>query len=485
MDTAHRSLAQTLAQLPPEWPDGLHPAIRSALRALDQKVVVLDDDPTGTQTVHGVPVLTEWTVAALRDELANELPAFYVLTNSRSMPLAEAQALNRTIGRNLAEAAGQSGRRFAAVSRSDSTLRGHFPGEVAALAEGIGSPRGERVDGWLLIPFFQEGGRYTIEDTHYVAEGDALVPAGETEFARDAAFGYRASDLRLWVEEKTGGRIPARDVASVSLDDIRRGGPERVAERLQALDDGRVCIVNAASTADLEVFTLGLLLAEQRGKRFLYRTAASFVPVRAGIPPRPLLTADELRLPAAGGGLIVAGSYVPKTGRQLEQLFAETRATRVEVAVERLLEDGERQDEIRRAVSRAGESLGRGEDVVVFTSRALVTGTGGEESLAIGRRVSESLVEIVRALPAPPRYLLAKGGITSSDIATRALGVKRAMVLGQILPGVPVWQLGPESQYPGLAYIVFPGNVGGPAALVEIARALGAPERKGTQAWEA
>ena len=71
-----------------------------------------------------------------------------------------------------------------------------------------------------------------------------------------------------------------------------------------------------------------------------------------------------------------------------------------------------------------------------------------------------------------PRYILAKGGITSSDIATRALNVKKAMVLGQILPGVPVWKLGAESRFPNLAYIVFPGNVGDDRALIAVVRQL-------------
>jgi uncharacterized protein YgbK (DUF1537 family) len=81
-------------------------------------------------------------------------------------------------------------------------------------------------------------------------------------------------------------------------------------------------------------------------------------------------------------------------------------------------------------------------------------------------------VAIVRQLERRPRYLLAKGGITSSDIATRGLGIRRALVLGQILPGVPVWQSGPESRFPGMPYIVFPGNVGGVEALAEVCKQL-------------
>ena len=102
---------------------------------------------------------------------------------------------------------------------------------------------------------------------------------------------------------------------------------------------------------------------------------------------------------------------------------------------------------------------------MVFTSRLLITGKDAVSSLDIGNQVSHGLIEIVRKITQKPRYILAKGGITSSDVATRALGVRKARILGQVLPGVPVWKLGREARYPDLAYIVFPGNVGGPEAL--------------------
>jgi uncharacterized protein YgbK (DUF1537 family) len=468
MSAPRRTLTDVLNSLLPEWPDDPAPTITAALRARREKIVVLDDDPTGTQTVHGVPVLTEWSVPTLQAELANELPVCFLLTNSRSVPLAQAQALNADIGHHLRDAVQRAGKPCVVVSRSDSTLRGHFPGEVEALAEALG----QRLDAWLLIPFFQEGGRYTIDNTHYVAEGDTLVPAGETEFARDAVFGYRASDLRQWVEEKTAGRIAAATVATVSLEDIRRGGPERVAARLAAVPQGGVCVINAASRRDLEVFTAGLLAAEARGKRFLYRTAASFVPARAGMAPRALLTPEEVATSEAAGGLIVVGSYVPRTTSQLTHLLQQAGVAPVEVEVQALLSDTQRPGAIAHTAQEVNVGLRRGQDVVLFTSRQLVTGSDAASSLSIGQRVSQGLVAMVQALTTRPRYILAKGGITSSDVATQGLGVRRAMVLGQILPGVPVWQLGPETRHPGLAYVVFPGNVGGPEALGQMVTAL-------------
>lgn len=456
------------ATLPPEWPDDLLPAIQVQVAASQRKIVVLDDDPTGTQTVHDIPVLTEWSVELLRTELLNDDPVFYILTNSRSMPLPAAQALNREIGHNLMVASAQSGRAFVVVSRSDSTLRGHYPGETDALAAAIET----QVDATLIIPFFLEGGRYTINDIHYVAEGEQLVPAAETPFARDAAFGYQHSNLCEWVAEKTGGRIPAEAVATISLDDIRLGGPGRVAEKLMTLTQGTACIINAVSMRDIQVFVVGLLQAEAQGKKFLYRTAASFVQVRAGLAARPLLTPADLALPQTGGGLVVVGSYVPKTTGQLAELLALPDVVSCELRVASLLDAATRQTEIERAAQVIDQALQQGQDVVVYTSRDLVTGQNAEHSLSIGQQVSDSLVALVHALKTQPRYLLAKGGITSSDVATKGLGVRRALVLGQILPGVPLWRTGAESLYPGLAYIVFPGNVGDAQALARVVTTL-------------
>jgi uncharacterized protein YgbK (DUF1537 family) len=459
--------AELFGSLAAEWPEELLPEIRRAAEEAGRTVVVLDDDPTGTQTVHGVRVLCGWGVDALAAELRDEPLCFYVLTNSRSVPLAEAAAMNAEIGRNLREASRRAGRDFVVVSRSDSTLRGHFPGEVRALAEALGGA----FDGWIVMPFFEEGGRYTVGDVHYVAEGDELLPAALTPFARDASFGYAASDLREWVEEKTGGEVGADQVLSVSIDDLRRSGPHGVAEKLGALEGGAVCVVNAAGYRDAEVFVRGLLEAEARGKRFLYRTAASFVRVRAGIASRPLLRRDEMGLPQRGGALFVVGSHVPRSTDQLACLLDRTDAEGIELSVEALLGD-DAGAEVARVAGAADACLADGRDAAVYTSRTLVTGADAEESLSIGARVSEAVVGVVRTLRNRPRYLVGKGGITSSDLATEALGVRRATVLGQILPGVPVWRAGRESRWPRLAYVVFPGNVGGTDALVRIVEEL-------------
>jgi uncharacterized protein YgbK (DUF1537 family) len=480
MPMTHQTL---LAGLPPEWPEDLLPHIQAQVRAAGSKVVVLDDDPTGNQTVHDVAVLTEWSLPLLIDAFHEPEAVVYLLTNTRSMPATEAQARNREIALRLKAAREATHREFVIVSRSDSTLRGHYPDETAALAATLGLP----FDATLIVPFFVEGGRITAHDIHYVKEGELLIPAAETEFARDATFGYTHSNLRAWVSEKHGGAVTADKVASITLDDIRRGGPDAVTAKLARLSGGAICIVNAVSYRDLEVVVAGLLAAEARGKRLLYRTAASFVRVRGGIAPQPLLTHAALGGAAphadtaspAAGGLTIAGSHVAKTTRQVAAAAALPGVHRMEVAVPALLDAGQRAGEIARVVERAGALLGAGEEVLIVTSRELVgrteEGAGsskGSSSLAIGQQVSAALVDIVRGLPTRPAWIIAKGGITSSDIATEALNVHRAWVLGQAIPGVPVWRTGPESRWPALIYVVFPGNVGDDSALAEMVQIL-------------
>lgn len=450
----------------------LEAEVRAAVLASGRKLVALDDDPTGVQTVANIAVLARWEVDDLAAELQREAPLFFVLTNSRSLPEPDAVALNREIVSNLVAASHATGVSFAIASRSDSTLRGHFPAETGAIARALGG-----VDGILLCPAFFEGGRVTIDDVHYLRDGDRLVPVNETEFARDATFGYRHANLREWVEEKTGGRVPATAVHSLGLEDIRAGGPERIASILSRAAGGQIFVVNATGYADLYVVVLGLLRAEAAGKRFVYRTGASFVRARVGIPARPLLRRADLLGPDAPAvpGLVIAGSHVQRSTEQLMRLLELPKTHGIEVSVRDILEGGTSRDAaLRRAQSLAEDALRQGNTAIIFTSRQVERGS---DQLGISRAISAALVAIVRGITANPGFIVGKGGITSSDIGTQALGVRRALVLGQIRPGVPVWRLGPETRFPGLPYIVFPGNVGGPSTLAEIVAELRGDER--------
>jgi uncharacterized protein YgbK (DUF1537 family) len=434
--------------------------------------VVLDDDPTGTQTVHGVDILADWSVAALSDALAGSPACFFILTNSRSLPEPEAVALNREIAANLLTAGRHTGRRFAVVSRSDSTLRGHFPAETDALLAGLS----DEFDGTVLAPAFFEGGRITVDDMHMVAHSGRWVQAAETEFARDAAFGYRNSNLRLWVQEKTHGAVLAQALASLDLKTLRSAaGAGAVRAHLMGLRKGTIVIVNAANYRDMEVAVHGLLQAEAAGRRYLYRTAASFVRVRAGLSPRSLLAPGELKGDEHTGGLVVVGSYVQRSTEQLRAALALPDSTGIEFDVNQLRDPQARSAQIAAVAARAESAIRAGANSVIYTSRQLETSLGKAGELGAARIVSAALVEVVCRIRLRPGWFIAKGGITASDLAVQGLGVRRARVLGQAAPGIPVWRTGPESRHPGLTYIVFPGNVGTAETLRDLMATLARP----------
>ncbi|MFI6486464.1 four-carbon acid sugar kinase family protein [Streptomyces sp. NPDC050564] len=434
------------------------------------RLVVLDDDPTGTQTTAGLPVLTTWTVDDLRWALRQQSPAFFVLTNTRSLAPDAAATRNREIVRALHEASRAEGTPYVIASRGDSTLRGHFPLETDVLAEEL-TCLGAAPDGVVLVPAYIEAGRLTLDSAHWMRTPDGLLPVGESEFAKDATFGYTSSALPDWVEEKTGGRTPADKVVRITLTDLRTGGPAHVAERLAALRDGATAVVDAVCDDDLRVLALALAEVEEKGTRLLYRVGPSFVRARAGQSAHPPLTEAELKPLRADApyGLIVVGSHVSLTTRQLNLLREQHGDIReFELDVVQLLDDTRREAHIQETATAAAAALERS-DTVIRTTRTVVTATDPDESLAISRSVSAALVEAVRLVTAArrPAFVIAKGGITSSDTATHGLEIRRAWACGTLLPGiVSLWQPvdGPAA---GIPYIVFAGNVGGDTALAD------------------
>jgi uncharacterized protein YgbK (DUF1537 family) len=342
---------------------------------------------------------------------------FFILTNSRALHPPQARELMHEICSNLKSAASETGVHFEIVSRSDSTLRGHFPLEVQAAEDILGS-----ADMWLLCPFFLQGGRYTIDDVHYVAEGDKLVPAGHTPFAKDATFGYKSSNLRDWVVEKSKGEISKDRVQSLTLDTIRRGGADAVKDQLMGFPKASVVIINAAATEDIDTVILGMLQADDAGKKFLCRTGAAFVSSRLGIPQIDPISAQQLSLSGSVGGLVIAGSYVPKTTSQLEVLRQRggQKLTTIELSVRKILESEDAASSvITEAIARAENEISKGQDVLVMTSRELVTGENEAKSLDIGSSIAKALVTFLVDLRTKPRYVIAKVSICILFICLR------------------------------------------------------------------
>ena len=447
-------------------------ALNEEREAFDRKIIVLDDDPTGVQTVNGIHVYTDWTEESIAAGFAEENRMFFILTNSRAFQTAQTEEEHRTIAARVAAEARQTGKEFMLISRSDSTLRGHYPLETVTLARTL-EESGERIDGEVLMPFFKEGGRFTIGDVHYVQEGAELTPAGDTEFARDKTFGYTSSDMKEYIEEKTQGAFRAADVVSISLDDLRAVHVDAITEQIMAVTDFRKLIVNAVDYVDVKVFAIAMMRAMKAGKNFLFRTAAAWTKVIGGVTDKPLLRRDELVVAGnANGGLIIIGSHVKKTTEQFEKLRELDAVKFVEFNHLLVLDTPRLEAEMQRIIRETEDAIRHGMTVAVYTGRKRFDAGSEEESLRVAVQISDAITSIVHRLSVQPAFLIAKGGITSSDVGTKGLSVRRALVLGQVAPGIPVWQTGAESKFPGMSYIIFPGNVGAVETLRDVVKML-------------
>lgn len=449
--------------------------LSQAMEGFHKKLVVLDDDPTGVQTVHDVSVYTDWEEESIRNGFEEKEAMFFILTNSRSFSVEETTKVHQDIAARVAKVARELGQDFMIISRGDSTLRGHYPLETQLLADGLTKNEGVVIDGEIICPFFPEGGRYTMDNIHYVKEQDNLVPAGMTEFARDKTFGYKSSDLTEYVEEKTEGKYHKEDCITISLDELNALDVQGIKDKLMSAQNMAKIIVNAVSYADLKVFCAALVLAMKAGKHYMARTAAAFTKVMGRISDQPLLGRAQLEGDTKNGGIVLIGSHVKKTTDQLNCLKElDGQADFMEFQVNTVFEENGLEKAVERTVKAAEEKILSGRTVVIYTSRQLLAPENmtPEEKLHISVKISNAVTSIIGKLSVKPKFIIAKGGITSSDVGTKALRVKKARAMGQVKKGIPVWMTGEESKFPGMPYIIFPGNVGEVSTLKEIVEEL-------------
>ena len=478
MKEAKRISAEILKTFPAVDEAVVEAMLQEEVRKNEKKIVVLDDDPTGVQTVHDISVYTGWDLDSIREGFAEEGKLFYILTNSRGLTVSQTTQVHEDIARRVAQVSRETGRDVILMSRSDSTLRGHYPLEPRLLKDIVEEETGMTIDGEVMCPFFKEGGRFTIDDVHYVKYGDELVPAGETEFAKDKTFGYTASDIKDYIEEKTGGEYKAADVTSISLEDIRALNIDKIVDQLMQVRDFNKIVVNAIDYVDVKIFCVALYRAMAKGKHFMFRTAAAIVKEIGGISAQPLLTREQMiTKETRNGGVIVVGSHTEKTTRQLEELKKIPGIVSIEFDSDLVLDDAKFAEETKRVRKLIEETIAGGKTAVAYTRRKLlvIENDTKEDALVRSVKISDAVQSLVGELTVEPSFVIAKGGITSSDVGTKALRVRRANVMGQIRPGIPVWQTRSESKFPNTPYVIFPGNVGEDITLREAAEILMQP----------
>jgi len=395
------------------------------------RMVVFDDDPTGIQTVHSCLLVTDWSDDNLVQAFSDEVPFFYILTNTRALTSEAArERLTSAIEAVIRINQQQFGYRLICVSRSDSCLRGHFPLETDVMREVLAS---HNLPVWPITPFvpsFIESGRFTIDGVHYMKKGNQLIPCHETEFARDNVFGYHHSRLIDYIIEK-GGNPSHYD------------------------------IVNAQSYEELDAYR-DRLFSELEGweGNVIIRSSSSLPRSMSGIEDRPLLTSQDLHIKTNTPGTFIVGSHVQKTTLQLEQLLTSSKVKGLEIGIDHILDNSA--SLLSETLHEMKNLFLQGITPVVYTSRKEMRINDAERRQQLGQQVSDFLVSIVQNLPYNPSYLVAKGGITSHDILCHGLQVKTARVMGQVINSVPCIL---TSAFP---YIIFPGNVGSEDSLLEI-----------------
>ena len=481
-----------LASLPPEFPMYLTQRIEEELRAAPNEMVVyLEDDSTGVQKSHDVYLTTDYSERGIRSGIRAAREAghrlVFILTNSRALSARKAEELNREIAQTLAEIAHDEGLTFRIGSRSDSTLRGHFPLEPLVLMETL-KPFTGKYDGIIVsYAFLTEMGRITVNRIHLLriikTDGSFWYrPVHMTRFAEDKRFGYPTSDMAEYVEYKFStsglGEVNSRDVLHIGIHAIRRGVPEEFRRRLLEAENGRIITVDIVTHRDLQVFVLGLLMAERAGKNYIYRSAASLPPARVSMKDIPVLTRKDIlgtqRL--AGNILCLWGSIVELSNIQLEAVLKQVPdLTPIEFDVRRVLKsDEDMEDVTEMAVRGAEEAFKRDRHALVYTvprTEYPPERLSDEAKAANEQRIATAFQEVYNRLNVRPAAVIFKGGTTSST-GLFSSGAKRVYVLGQVAPGIPIVKILPQDneRFPGeeTLMVLGPGNVGVTETYIEM-----------------
>lgn len=468
--STYRSFLQTISDYAALSCESLRNEISQSLQTNAIKIVVLDDDPTGIQTVHDCLLLTNWKAENLEKAFIDETPIFYVLTNTRSMTAEAAEQVTREAVTAIVECNRKQGFKLIFISRSDSTLRGHFPLEPDTIRQVLEQNLLPVLASTYFIPSFFEAGRYTIEGTHYLKDKDRLIPVSETEFATDNVFGYHHSKLSEYITEKTNGIVDAAQIGCLTLEELRRNSLQEIKSSMKRQSGKPWITVDALGYDDLWKFSVVLLqILAETDTNALLRTSSSLPKALSGMGDQALLNREAL-ISKKGLGIFIVGSHVKKSSNQLTVLLEVKSTKGIELDIKSILAEP---DALMANVLQELKAAKKAKlTPIVYTSRKELRSADAAERLQTGSKISDFLVRIVRELPFEPSYIVAKGGITSHDILTKGLEIETAVVAGQILPGVPVVKTAANHRFPNMPYIIFPGNVGETDALKQVLEKL-------------
>jgi len=440
------------------------------------KIIIFDDDPTGSQTVYGCPLLLNWDEQTLEKAFTKSSPLIFLLANTRSLSSDLAVNKTREICSSIKKfflRQGYSKDDYFYISRGDSTLRGHGVLEPAILAEELGP-----FHATFHIPAFLEGGRTTENGIHYL-DG---VPVHTTDFGRDNIFGYSTSNLSKWIEEKSLGKIQEENILHVEIKQLdmafnNEDGFKALLSFLSKLENNISVVVDAKLPYHLETLAKAIKVLSKE-KRFLFRTAASFINSLSGLPPNPKDTTGLVSLKLKNNefeykpGLIMVGSHVKLATDQLEVLLNDNSCEGLEIPVSKLaaifaLKDCQQAilDLEDILLSKIDYILDIKKVPVLYTTREEMIFSSYSKRMSFGLELAEFMAILVRKITNKLGYIISKGGITTQLLLQKGLNFNQVDLKGQILPGLSI--VTSNSDQYDLPVITFPGNLGNEKTLLE------------------
>ena len=435
------------------------------------KIVVIDDDPTGSQSVYGCPLLLSWDQDILTKGIRSPSSLLFVLANTRSMSPQMAETTTRDICQSIQKSINNTDLNFDDVlfiSRGDSTLRGHGVLEPTILSQELGP-----FDATFHVPAFFEGGRTTVNGVHFLNGS----PVHLSNFASDQIFGYSTSYLPDWLEEKSKGEILSQSVFRVTIEQLQDAiksdkGMKELCVFLKALSRNVSVVVDAEDSSHLEVFAKAViqLMGE---KRFLFRSAASLISAFAQLPKNSYIPSSlaSLRLKDQCSiykpGLIVVGSHVQLADQQLAVLLKNKNCEGVELPVYKISRvlDGSLPDVLlkdleNRWFMQLKKILQAYKTPVLYTSRGEVSFPSVAKRMFFGLQLAELMARLTTHLCYDLGYVIIKGGITTQILLQKGLGLGIVELKGQLLPGLSVICPYSNENIGQLPILTFPGNLG-------------------------
>tara|TARA_Y100001968_G_scaffold333366_1_gene395766 strand:- start:270 stop:1637 length:1368 start_codon:yes stop_codon:yes gene_type:complete len=442
------------------------------------RIVVLDDDPTGSQTVHSCHLLLSWDISTLREGIRNQTDLLFILANTRVLTENKLIERIKIIANNLKEALRLEGIKYddlLFISRGDSTLRGHGFLEPKLISNELGPFKAV-----FHIPAFFEGGRKTINGIHFLND----IPVHKTIFSQDPRFGFSTSDLTEWLLYKSSGEILPKNILRITIDMLNSSKINLFDNKKNQLQDF-LCnlkqqhhvIVDANKKEDLEILVNNIRSLKSK-KNFLFRSAASFINAISGVDSKIISSKEIYYLKAKDSlgnckpGIVIVGSYIKLSENQLELLLKQKSWKGLELSVSKFesiffgtsskMLLNEMKSEL---ISQGREILLKNYNLVLYTSREIISLTTELKQVDFEIALAKFMAVISSELSCFAGFFISKGGTTTNTFLVDGLKAKSVYLHGQIMPGLSlVYAKTEKNSFP---VVTFPGNLGNDEMLLQ------------------